>query len=54
MRSQMCDFLVCRYYNNDWNTYPDFYRQFLANFFLAQIDGFETGWLSGFTQKKTH
>ncbi len=31
------------YYNNDWTTFPDYYRQFLAQFFLAQIDGFETG-----------
>jgi hypothetical protein len=34
---------VVRYYNNDWNTYPEEYRQFLGQFFLAQIDGFEAG-----------
>jgi predicted membrane metal-binding protein len=40
------------YYNNDWNTFPEEYRQFLAQFFLAQIDGFETGLLAGLIFKK--
>ena len=39
-------YLIClmlSYYNNDWSSYREDYRQFLAQFFLAQIDGFEAG-----------
>ena len=31
------------YYNSDFSTYSDDYKEFLANFFLAQIDSFEHG-----------
>ena len=32
---------TCAYYNDDWTTYPDDYKEFLKNYFLAQIDGYE-------------
>lgn len=31
----------CSYYNSDWASYSPYYRDFLAQFFLAQIDAFE-------------
>lgn len=34
---------LCNYYNSDFSTYSDDYKEFLANFFLAQIDSFEHG-----------
>jgi len=37
------DISLCEYYNNDWSTYPEEYKDFLRKFFLAQIDGFEQG-----------
>jgi len=38
---------LCNYYNSDPSTYTDDYKDFLKNFFLAQIDSFETnkGWI---------
>jgi len=34
---------LCNYYNNDFSTYADDYKNFLRDFFLAQIDSFENG-----------
>jgi len=34
---------LCEFYNNDWSTYQDDYKEFMSNFFLAQIDSFEAG-----------
>ena len=31
------------YYNSDFSTYSEQYKDFLKQFFLAQIDSFETG-----------
>jgi len=33
----------CAYYNDNWATYPDEYKEFLKSYFLAQIDGYEKG-----------
>lgn len=32
-----------QYYNSDWSTYDDEYKQFLRDFFLAQLDSAEAG-----------
>ena len=32
---------ACAYYNSDWDSYDSLYREFLANYFLAQIDSYE-------------
>lgn len=32
---------TCAYYNDDWSTYQDDYKEFLKSYFLAQIDGYE-------------
>ena len=34
---------TCAYYNSDFGTFTEDYKDFLKNFFLAQIDGFEKG-----------
>jgi len=34
---------TCSYYNSDFSTYPQDYKDFLSNFFLAQIDSYEAG-----------
>ena len=34
---------TCAYYNDNWATYPDEYKDFLKSYFLAQIDGYEKG-----------
>jgi hypothetical protein len=34
---------VCKYYNSDFGTFPEEYKNFLKKYFLAQIDGFEYG-----------
>jgi hypothetical protein len=34
---------ACKYYNSDFTTYSQEYKDFLKNFFLAQIDSFEYG-----------
>ena len=34
---------TCAYYNDNWETYPDDYKEFLKHYFLAQIDGYEKG-----------
>ena len=34
---------TCAYYNDDWSTYNDEYKEFLKTFFLAQTDGYEKG-----------
>jgi len=34
---------ACAYYNSDWVTYSDAYKEFLGQYFLAQIDAFEYG-----------
>ena len=34
---------TCAYYNSDFGTFAEDYKEFLKNFFLAQIDGFEKG-----------
>ena len=36
-----CSEGVCNYYNHDFSTFAPEYKEFLKNFFLAQIDGFE-------------
>merc|ERR1712168_40314 len=32
-----------QYYNSDWDTYNDYYKDFLQQYFLAQIDAYEYG-----------
>ena len=39
----LVDKKIFRYYNSNWATYDDDYKEFLRLFFLAQIDGFEAG-----------
>merc|ERR1712059_165560 len=34
---------ACAYYNSDWNSYNDFYKDFLKQYFTAQIDAYEQG-----------
>jgi len=34
---------ACAYYNSDWVTYNQYYKDFLSTYFLAQIDAFEYG-----------
>jgi len=34
---------TCKYYNSDFTTASDDYKDFLKKYFLAQIDGFEYG-----------
>jgi len=34
---------TCNYYNSDFSTFAAEYKQFLTNFFLAQLDSFEAG-----------
>jgi len=34
---------TCNYYNSNFSTFAPEYKQFLADFFLAQIDSFEAG-----------
>ena len=34
---------ACSYYNSDFTTYSQEYKDFLKKYFLAQIDGFEYG-----------
>lgn len=34
---------ACNYYNSDFSTFAAEYKQFLTNFFLAQLDSFEAG-----------
>ena len=34
---------VCGFYNSNWSTYTDEYKDFLKAFMLAQLDGAETG-----------
>ena len=34
---------ACEFYNNDYNNFPDYYVDFLKNYFIAQIDAFEHG-----------
>merc|ERR1712203_558250 len=34
---------TCNYYNSDFSTFAPEYKQFLSDFFLAQIDSFEGG-----------
>jgi len=35
--------MACAHYNSEWDTYSDYYKEFLGNYFLAQIDAFEHG-----------
>ena len=38
---------ACNYYNSDFSTYPDEYKEFLKEFFLAQSEGYQNkgvGW----------
>ena len=42
---------TCNYYNSDFSTFTPEYKQFLADFFLAQIDSFEAGAGRGTTGK---
>merc|ERR1712168_449170 len=34
---------LCSYYNNDWVTYDQDYKDFLRRYFIAQVDAFEEG-----------
>merc|ERR1711936_175875 len=34
---------ACQYYNSNWDTYNDYYKDFLGQYFLAQIDAYEYG-----------
>ena len=34
---------ICNIYNGDFPTYPEDHVQFLRDFFLAQIDSYESG-----------
>jgi len=34
---------ACAYYNSDWGTYTQAYKDFLRSYFIAQIDAFEYG-----------
>ena len=34
---------ACNYYNSDYTTFNQEYKDFLKKYFLAQIDGFEYG-----------
>ena len=34
---------TCEYYNSNFETFSAEYKEFLSNFFLAQIDGYEKG-----------
>jgi len=34
---------ACKYYNSDWTSYSDEYKEFMKKFFVAQLDGYEYG-----------
>ncbi|XP_023326029.1 probable glucan 1,3-beta-glucosidase A isoform X1 [Eurytemora carolleeae] len=47
---------LCDYYNSDFSTYSEQYKDFLKQFFLAQIDSFESaaGWVFWTAKTEDH